>query len=794
MNESVVGGQEAVADAPGAPGMPPNWCDGAKQMVGTSLGPARVWFTVGRGILNEIYYPRVDIPQVRDLGFIVADDQGFWQEIKRVERCRVECAEAGIPAVTVVHHHPGFTLTQRIVPEPNRDVLLIELALEGDAALRPYVLLAPHLGDTGRNNHAETEVYRGRRVLWAEQGPFGLALAAVDAQQRDAFGVCSAGYSGASDGWQDFNRHGRMRWQYQHAGPGNVALTGALPRRVVLALGFGSSREAAATLAISALFQPFELIWQQQIDHWRRWHANCRLPPPRGMVGKMPAALAERVKVSAMVLRTHHDQNFRGALVASLSVPWGESSAERPGYHLVWPRDLVECAGALLALGSELEAREILRYLMATQREDGSWFQNQWLGGKPYWSGIQLDQVAFPVLLAGTLADRDALDGIEVADMVSRALGFIVRNGPASPQDRWEENSGVNTFTIAVCIAALVSGSRFLPTADEAFTLELADYWNARLEDWTAVRGTDFARRHGVSGYYLRVMPSSALSDDSVLARALPIKNRRIDPGLRATEQIGVDFLQLVRYGLREANDPLVRDTLVLVDELLRVELPQGPCWYRYTGDGYGEHADGRAYDGSGRGRPWPLLCGERGHYEVARGGKALPLLAAMAAMSSESGMLPEQVWDAAPIAERRLLTGQATGSAMPLAWAHAEYIKLACSILEGRPVDRPEPLWARYRGRRPHAHLWYWSPQAPIRAMPAGRRLGFCLPGPATVSWRVDGGDEQSLSTRELGIGVHVLRLPVSVKGRAIEFRVSIADQSSARMHRLELLHDIGS
>jgi glucoamylase len=777
-------------DAPGAPGMLPNWCNGAKQLVGTSLGPARVWFTVGQGILNEIYYPRVDIAQVRDLGFIVADGEGFWQEVKRLADCRVECAEVGIPAVTVLHRHPRFTLKQRIVPEPNRDALLIEVTLEGDPALRPHVLLAPHLGDTGRNNRADTDIYRGRRVLWAEQGPFGLALAAADERQGDAFGICSAGYAGASDGWQDFHRHGRTRWQYPHAGPGNVALTGALPRRVVLALGFGSSREAAATLAISALFQPFELVWQQQIDHWRSWHGNCRLPYPQGKVDKIPRALADQVKVSAMVLRTHHDQTFLGALVASLSVPWGEYSEERPGYHLVWPRDLVECAGALLALGSDVEAREILRYLMATQRADGSWYQNQWLGGKPYWSGIQLDQVAFPVLLAGTLADRDALDGIEVAPMASRALGFIARNGPASPQDRWEENSGINTFTMAVCIAALVSGSRFLLSADEAFALELADSWNARLEDWTAVRDTEFARRHGVSGYYVRVMPASALSDDSVLARALPIKNRRIDPGLRATEQIGVDFLQLVRYGLRDANEPLVRDTLKLVDELLRVELPQGPCWYRYTGDGYGEHADGRPYDGTGRGRLWPLLSGERGHYELAGGGQALPLLAAMAAMSSETGMLPEQVWDSAAIPERGLATGRATGSAMPLAWAHAEYIKLACSILEGRPVDRPEPLWARYRGRRADAHLWYWSPQVPIRAMPAGLRLGFYLPGPATVFWRIDGGAEQSLSTRELGMGVHVLRLPATAQGGTLEFRVISPDQPSAAVHRLELLH----
>lgn len=748
-------------DAPGMPGMPPNWCNGNKQAVGTSLGPSRIWFSIGQGILNEVYYPRVDIPQIRDMGFIVADGNGFWVELKRLDDCRVQYHSAGVPAVTIVHRHPRFTLTQRIVPEPNRDVLLVELTLEGDAQLVPYVLLAPHLGGSGNNNRAETGHHHGRRMLWAEQGPFGLALAAVNMQQQDAFGVCSAGYSGVSDGWQDFNRHGEMCWRYRRAGPGNVALTAALSRRAVLGLGFATSREAAATLAISSLLQPFELIWAQQIDHWRRWHGACGVHRNAAGNAGLTETLCEQLKTSAMVLRTHQDQTFRGAMVASLSIPWGQTGEERPGYHLVWPRDLVEAAGALLALGADVEAREILRYLVATQHEDGSWNQNQWLGGRAYWRGIQLDQVAFPVLLAGTLADRDALDGIEVMDMVRRALGFIARHGPVSPQDRWEEDSGVNTFTLSVCIAALVSGARFLPSPAEGFALELADYWNARLDEWTAVSNTELARRFGVQGYYVRIMPPSAFSDDSALSRVMAVKNRLRDPGLSAAEQIGVDFLQLVRYGLRDANAPLVRDTLQLVDALLRKELPQGDCWYRYTGDGYGEHQDGAAYDGAGQGRPWPLLAGERGHYELLRGGDALPYLRTMAAMAGEAGMLPEQVWDSEQIVPRGLFAGRPTGSAMPLAWAHAEYIKLACSILEGRPVDRPEPLWARYHGHTPQTHIWFWSPQMQLRILPPAMRLGFCLPHAATILWRTGEGGYRQLDTYDPGLGIHIARLP---------------------------------
>ena len=169
----------AVGSAPGAPGMPPTWCSSAKEMIGCTLGRSRLWFTVGGGIVNEVYYPRIDIPQIRDLGFIVADGRGFWVEVKRLWQHTVELMAPGIPAVRVVHRHPRFELTLRIVPGVERDVLLIDVALTGDAELRPYALLAPHLGGTGSANRAEVSEQSGRRVLEATQGPYSLALAAV---------------------------------------------------------------------------------------------------------------------------------------------------------------------------------------------------------------------------------------------------------------------------------------------------------------------------------------------------------------------------------------------------------------------------------------------------------------------------------------------------------------------------------------------------------------------------------------------------------------------------------------
>ncbi len=740
----------------GRPGISPTWTSSAKDVVGCALGSPRLWFTTGFGIVNEVYYPRVDIPQIRDLGFIVADGKGFWVEVKRLGNYRIRQPGPGIPAVEIVHEHQRFKLKLRIAPDPERDVLLIEVALDADERLRCYALLAPHLGGSGHDNWAEAGRHLGRSILWAEQGPFGLALAAAGDDQCDAWRALSAGYVGASDGWQDFNRNGALTWQFDSAGPGNVALIGELPRRAILALGFAPSKESAATLAFTALSAPFAHVWEQQSSEWRAWHKQLRIP------GDLPREIRDQVAISAMVLRVHQDKTYLGAMVASLSIPWGSSRDDVGGYHLVWPRDLVESAGGLLALGGTAEARGILRYLIATQHEDGHWSQNQWLGGKPYWGGVQLDESGFPVLLAAALAENDALDGVEVREMVRRALGFIARNGPASEQDRWEEDAGINAFTLSVSIAALVSGAQWLDEPARGFALALADYWNAHVEDWTCARGTRLARELGVDGYYVRVAPPPAIGHGDSLKLVLPIKNRLQGGGLPAEEQIGTDFMQLVRFGLRSADDPLIRASIQAVDSQLKVDTPNGPAWRRYTGDGYGEHADGGPFDGTGQGRAWPLLAGERGHFELAAGKDPLPYLETMVAMSGKSGLIPEQVWDSAPIPERNLYQGQPSGSAMPLVWAHAEFIKLAMSRRLGRPFDRPSAVLERYHGRRPAEAQVFWSRQLAIDRLAAGQLLHICLTEPTIVHWGRDGWrDVADAATRDTGLGMHVADLP---------------------------------
>ena len=780
--------------APGHPGVAPTWTSSAKDMVGCTLGPSRVWFTLGFGIVNEVYYPRVDTPQIRDLGFIVGDGRGFWVEVKRLENYTLRLLAPGTPAVEVVHKHELFELTLRVTPNPDIDVLSIDLKLTGQADLRPYVLLAPHLGATGYDNFAEVREFAGRRVLAAEQGPFGLALAAVDGAQRDALGMASVGYVGESDGWQDFDRNGALTWSYGAAGPGNVALVGALPRSAVLGLGFGSSMQAAATLAISSLVQPFDNLLNRQIKKWQEWHA---LRNERSLLRPDDSdELGDQMVLSSMVLRAHRDKTYPGTMVASLSVPWGNSSNDHGGYHLVWPRDLVQCAQALVGLGAEHEARNTLRYLIATQNSDGSWAQNQWLGGTPYWKGLQLDEAGFPVLLVGALANRDALNGIEVSDMITRALSFLARTGPSTSQDRWEENDGISTYTLAVCIGALVTGAAFLPEPARDFALAIADFWNANIERWTVVRGTPLAKRFGIDGYYIRIAPADILYTDQSVREVLQIKNRSGGGQVPADEEVSVDFLQLVRFGLRGADDPAIRDSIAVVDALLKVDTPNGPAWHRYNGDGYGEHDDGGPFDGSGRGRAWPLLTGERGHYELVARRDPRLYLKAMAAMTGPGGLMPEQVWDTTALPSKRLYPGRPSGSAMPLAWAHAEFIKLMISCHLGYPIDRPSALWERYRGHRPEIKHAIWCQHAPIGRIAPGVNLTIALPHPARIHWGVDGWQNVVDGyTRDTGLGLHALDIDAASIGssRAVDFTFQWLDSEiwAGKNFRIDLVGD---
>ncbi len=780
--------------APGAPGIPPTWSSSDKDAVGTSHYSSRVWFTIGRGILNEVYWPHVDRPQIRDLGFIVADDSGFWSEVKRDATHTVRYEAAGVPAITAVHRHPRYELTLRICADDHADVVRIEVRLEErrdpadpDRATRPlrlYPLLAPHLGFGGLRGRASVGTYKGRAMLFAQNGPWALALASDPGPVRQ-----SVGYVGSSDGWQDFASNGRMTWTYVRTDAGNVAgiselaLDGGVGQ---LALAFGARPDEAGLEASAALVSPFQAAWDEYVGNWHGFVRTVVDPPT-----DLPPEDRDLYTTSAAVLRVLQDRTLPGATVASLSIPWGNSRNDVGGYHLVWSRDLVESAGAFVALGAQATARRTLAYLIASQESDGHWPQNQWVDGDPYWTGMQLDEAAYPLLLAGALrtgashmhgrtgahaavfenlVTQAALDG-----MIARAAGFIARTGPVTRQDRWEETAGLCPSTLAPVVAALVVAADHLPEPAASYCLELADDWNASIEDWTYARGTRLAGTHGVDGYYVRIASPDVLLG-APLATPVPVRNQPPEASLvPADEMVGTDFLSLVRFGLRLPDDPRIISSLTVADAILRTETPSGPVWHRYSGDGYGEHADGSAYDGTGIGRGWPILVGERGHYELAAGRDARRYLKTMRRMASGGGMLPEQVWDTAPIPERRLFPGRPSGSAMPLAWAHAEYVKLVRSIALGHAIDRPEAAWRRYAGRAPKATRATWRFTAPRPSMRAGRTLRLELMARARVRFSLDGRQSWAdLDARDTGLGVWVADVTGSdglAPGQAVDF-----------------------
>jgi glucoamylase len=766
--------------APGWPGIAPTWTSSAKDMVMTALGPSRLWATIGFGIVNEVYWPSAGRPQVRDLGFIVAGPSG-WHEVKRVAQYQLSLPKPYIPLPRIVHKGSDYSLELEVSPDPLRDVLLIAFRLTGrDAKL--YALLAPHLGGSGLHNNA-----RAAEDLAAWKDDDALYLAA-----DCGFSQTSAGYVGFSDGWQDFAGNGKMRWAYPEALDGNVALTGELAAAEgVLALGFADTLEGARTLARSSLGEGFDSIHRSCASGWKAWASDLDIPAA-------PEEIKREAYLSAAVLKIHEDRHFPGATLASLSVPWGNTSDSIGGYHLVWMRDAIESAFGSLAIGCVCDARRILGYAMATQQDDGGWSQNFFPDGKPFWTGVQLDEVGFPILLAAKLAEQDALDGLTgVPQMIRRAAAFIARNGPASPQDRWEETSGISPFTLGVEIAALVTAADCLPENEKRYALSLADYWNERIEDWTYVESGAFADTLGVDGYYVRIAPSGI---DGGLRGRINVSNRQGE-SVPATALIGMDYIYLCRLGLRDARDVRIQNTLKITEAVLRVDTPHGIAYHRYNEDGYGEHEDGSAFDGSGIGRAWPLLTGERAHLDVLLGIDPLPYLESMTRMTGPGGLIPEQVWDATPIPERFLEPGKPTGSAMPLVWAHAEFLKLLAARQKGCPLELLASVRHRYDARRPTAAVWHWRHSEPFEALPRGRSLLIEALEPFRLHCGFDGWrDVKDIPSEPQGLSMHGVRLdsaalsnrsaidftfyfPAEARWEGADHRIKLIDAQGARL-----------
>jgi len=508
------------------------------------------------------------------------------------------------------------------------------------------------------------------------------------------FTKTTSGYFGTSDGLVDLKKSFTLKNLYPRAQDGNVVQMAELPSAATrdvnftIAVAFGSEGEVAIETAKKSLQKGYEHAYTEYAKGWRDWI---------GTLKPVDAKYRDQYQIAAMVMKAHEDKTYRGAGAASLTIPWGEETdADQPsvgGYHLIWARDLYEVATAFYAIGDKEAADRALNYLFNVQQKpDGSFPQNSWLDGRPFWGSLQMDEVSYPLILAWQLGRTDSQT---YEKHVKLAANFIVKNGPSSPQERWEEQSGYSPSTIAAEIAGLVCAARIaqMNHDDDARVqwLNVADDWASKLESWTVTQNGKYSDR-----YFLRLSQHGQPNSGEIIN----IANKGGTWDER--EIVDAGFLELVRLGIRSAGDPLIEKSLGVVDTVIKVDSPNGPVWYRYNHDGYGEQADGHGYNEVGIGRLWVLLVGERGEYAVASGKDPAPYLDAMQKMANNGHMLGEQVWDRKDSPDpNRFQFGEATGSATPLNWTCAQFVRLAVAAEDKRLPETPAIVSEHFAQRR---------------------------------------------------------------------------------------------
>ncbi|MBI3049295.1 MAG: glucan 1,4-alpha-glucosidase [Acidobacteria bacterium] len=753
-------------EAFGWPGLEPRWASGAKQGVGTARSDrSRVWFTIAEGVLTEIFYPSVDVANTRDLQLLVTDGETFFHEERRDLRHTVSYADQRAPAYLVASVDPrgDYLLSKIIICDPDADAVVMRVRFEPlterAKSYQLYLLFAPQIANRGYGNAARVVGFGSHRFLVASREHVVAAVAA-----SSGFRKASAGFVGYSDGWQDLHGNLRMGWTFATATDGHVALTGEIDlhkhKDFTIAVAFGRTDEEACGAALGSSHKRFDDLLARYANDWHQWCAGL-------LDLRREARDAGRTFcTSAMVLQIHQDKTHAGAGVASLAIPWGElaGDANAGGYHLVWPRDLYKTAMGFLAVDDAASALRILRYLERTQAADGHWPQNFWLDGTPCWQAVQLDETSYPIILAWRLSTIGAIPAGETIEMVHRAAAYLIRHGPVTEQERWEENSGFSPATIAAVVAALICAAELLDGSgghrDAEYVREIADAWNAQIERWTYTHCGALLPDH--PEHYERIATIAPVMLDPLDAECrvfLPIHNLPPVAQTPVCQCCVIDggFLDLVRLGVRAPDDPHVLKTVAVYDTLLRIDTRVGPVWHRYNYDGYGEKADGSPYDGAGIGRGWTLLTGERGQYELAAGRSADRHIETMERFGNDGGMIPEQVWDADDMPERGLRNGKGTGSATPLVWAHAEYLMLLRSKRDGQPFERVQPVYDRYVRRQAHSSLQLWHVNFPVPAIAVHERLRLQVDAPAMVHWSADGWTTvHDARTRPAGLGVH--------------------------------------
>src|SRR4051794_20371044 len=687
----------AAGTAPGAPGDNAIWTPANKTGFGTSATTtSKAWYTLQAGKLSEVYYPDLGTPSVRDLQFIVSDGKTFAERESDSTTQRTELVDSRSLTYRQINTEKAgrWRITKTYSTDPARNTLLIDVNFESlnHHALSLYALYDPSLANGGMDDSGQSS---GSDLL-ASDATVASALSA-----SPAFTQVSNGYLGTSDGWQDLHSDYTMDWTYSSAPNGNVVQTGQAgvtglkgSQHLTLALGFGGSTTGALAAARASLAAGFAAVSTAYENGWHSYLASLKPRPASA------ASYPVDYDVSVMTLAAHEDKTYRGGYIASPTMPWvWGTGLENPSgaYHLVWSRDLYQIATALLAAGDRAGAERALTYLLDRQQKpDGSFPQNSTVDGTPHWTNTQLDEVAFPIVLAWQLQRDDA----DTWSHVKRAADYIVANGPQTPQERWENQSGWSPATIASEIAGLVCAADIArangDTASADQYLATADDWQSNVESWTVTTNGPYSPKP----YYLRLTKDG--NPDAGTTYSIG------DGGPSAADQreiVDTSFLELVRLGVKAPDDATIRNSIGVVDDQLGVKTPNGMFWHRFNHDGYGETRKGGPWDisqpdtGGTIGRIWPIFAGERGEYELAAGQSgAAGRLTSIARAGNEGHMIPEQVWDEnPPSGQPGFPPGEGTFSATPLAWSHAQFVRLAWSIDAGHPIEQPSVVACRY-------------------------------------------------------------------------------------------------
>ncbi|SHL18984.1 glucan 1,4-alpha-glucosidase [Haladaptatus paucihalophilus DX253] len=724
-----------------------HWTTGEKYGVGTvadhdSDDPSRVWFTLTEGALTEARFPRIDYINLRTLDFVVADPaDGYVARSFNVSRLDDE--EEGVERTTEMADDDSLSFRQTITAtdgrdwklvveyaaHPDRDAFLADVKFDGGGAKYDvYALADTAFSNSGMGDVAHTRADSGESylsghdttdndgnavILDADGNPYNVAGALAADGGFDWTTVDVVG----GDSLSPLLTDGTAETSYDEAA-GNVALVGRLGRKtdgVNATVAFGFAENADETSAYeeakAALSSPFGKVRARYAKSWREYLKGVTVPKSV----RRDEELRRQFDASAMALKAAESKRFRGAGVASPSVPWGEAVvANEPsdyGYNFVWSRDLYQAFTALSAMGDVESAVAAVEYLYEYQQDDAGFLpQNTFLDGRTRWGGEQMDNISFPQIMAYQLRERHDIGFDDVSydyENVRLSADYVVGHGPATGQERWEEESGYSPSTTAAEIAGLACAAAIADEegedADALVYLALADRWQAKTEAWMATTtGTD---EHTRTPYYFRI------NDDTDPDDGAPRSINNGGPTLDERNVIDAGFLELVRLGVKPWDDPTIRNSLAVVDDTIEVETPHGPAFYRYNDDGYGEQGENArddyreggpwSLDNEGQGRLWPIFTGERGEYELLAGCEREydpeSLLTTMAGFANSGRMIPEQVWDRPDSTAYGWEFGEGTGSATPLSWSMAQFVRLAYGIEAGKPVETPAFVEGRY-------------------------------------------------------------------------------------------------